>query len=152
MDDLLEAGLTRVKGEVNPNQQVKEVYYAMMALPYPEFEKKYKMRDHRNKDFLINRFSQIGWPEPFPEDPPEPEIKRTSTLSVDGDGNQPEESWGVRVPEGPDDLAYPEERFVHGISPSVIYIPSRQVMLKMMRACIGITDPKDLWLFNTADE
>lgn len=57
VDCILKAALARTQSAVHPKQQVKEIYFDMMALPYPEFEKRYKMRDLRNKDFLINRFS-----------------------------------------------------------------------------------------------
>ena len=52
------------------------------------------------------------------------------------------------MPESANVYVYPEERLIRGESPSVIYIPSVHIMLKMMRACIGISKPDDLWLYN----
>ena len=64
----------------------------------------------------------------------------------------PSDPRGVHLPVDADDQIYPESRFDSGTSPTVIYIPSRDVMSKMMRACIGVTDPKDLWIFNPQPE
>ena len=43
------------------------------------------------------------------------------------------------------DLVYSMSRYVKGESPKCIYFPSRKLMFKMMRACIGITKEDDLW-------
>ena len=42
-------------------------------------------------------------------------------------------------------LIYERERYFEKESPKPIYIPSRKLMLKIMRACIGVHDEKDLW-------
>ena len=44
-------------------------------------------------------------------------------------------------------LIYPKSRYSYNYSPARIYIPSRYVMIKIIKACIGCTTPRDLWLF-----
>ena len=41
---------------------------------------------------------------------------------------------------------YPRDKILAKNSPMQIYIPSAAVMFKMMRACIDIKDPSDLWM------
>jgi len=43
------------------------------------------------------------------------------------------------------DLAYKKSRLDQGNSPWVLYIPSNQVMFKLMWACIGVYNKSDLW-------
>ena len=50
------------------------------------------------------------------------------------------------IPTKVDDWVYPESRYVEGLSPFVIYIPKKEIMLKMMRACIEVKKPEDLWI------
>ena len=42
-------------------------------------------------------------------------------------------------------LVYREERYIKGNSPNSLYIPSKLVLFKIMRACIGILDKNKLW-------
>jgi hypothetical protein len=49
------------------------------------------------------------------------------------------------IPEDDLDFVYADSRYRKDNSPNCIYIPSKKVMLKIMRACIGITDVKELW-------
>ena len=123
---------------------VKPEHRAEMELPYPGFKKRYKLADRRNLEFLINRFSQIGWTDPFADETPEAENQASAEAADNAEADP--SSTGVRLPEDAEGLVYPEQRYIHGDSPAVIYIPSKEVMFKMMRACIGITDPKDLWI------
>ena len=32
----------------------------------------------------------------------------------------------------------------------IIYMPSKEMMFKMMRACIGVTDKNDLWIYQSS--
>jgi hypothetical protein len=43
---------------------------------------------------------------------------------------------------------YKDARYTPDHSPSVIYIPTKTLMIKMMRACIAVDDPADLWFNN----
>lgn len=154
VDVLISKGLRAVQDEIVPNQKVKEEHVEEQELPYPEFKKRYKMVDRRKLVFLINDFAQIGWCDPFPLEAVEVEAQ-ASVATAEGEEEIVPSSLkagGVRVPYSPLDRVYPETRMIDGFSPTVIYIPSREIMFKMMRACIGVTDPKDLWIFNSSSE
>ena len=47
--------------------------------------------------------------------------------------------------ESPNDLIYPDCRYIEGNSPKTIYIPRPEIMFKIMRACIDVFRVKDLW-------
>ena len=49
------------------------------------------------------------------------------------------------IPITDDDLTYPENTYIENNSPHVHYFPSRLLMFKLMRACIDVQNPKDLW-------
>jgi hypothetical protein len=44
------------------------------------------------------------------------------------------------------DLAYTESRYSVWMSPMIIYIPSKLLMLKMMKSCLGCNSVNDLFL------
>jgi len=46
------------------------------------------------------------------------------------------------------ELVYPEYRYVYNNSPYTVYIPTAKELLKLMRACIGVTKPEDLIFFD----
>lgn len=50
------------------------------------------------------------------------------------------------------DLLYHPSRYKYQISPSTIFLPSKKVLLKIMRACIDIEDESDLWYNNCSYE
>jgi hypothetical protein len=54
-----------------------------------------------------------------------------------------------KIPESDEDLVYHDERYKPGNSPNVAYFPSNLMLFKIMRACIDIEKPEDLW-FNSA--
>ena len=47
-------------------------------------------------------------------------------------------------------LAYKIGRYNDDESPTCIYLPTRQLLFKMMRACIGVEEPEELWIYNSA--
>ena len=49
------------------------------------------------------------------------------------------------VPKTQEDLVYRSDRYAEDFSPYVIYYPSKLVLFKLMRACIGVTNEDDLW-------
>jgi len=51
-----------------------------------------------------------------------------------------------------EDRVYPDSRYTPGNSPYCIYIPCREVMLKLMRACIKVNKPEHLWIFKSKEE
>ena len=85
------------------------------------------------KPFFINSFSIIGWSDPFPND--DEFIKGSLD---DGDG--------MSMPKYFTDLVYNESRYIEGFSPYCIYIPKKEIMVKIMRACIAVKCPHDLWI------
>ncbi len=59
----------------------------------------------------------------------------------------PKEQNDADVPnlEQVDDLVYPPNSYIEDYVPQFVYIPSDKMMFKIMRACIGLTNPEDLW-------
>ena len=83
---------------------------------------------------MINSFTQVGLEDPFPNDD---EYIEGSLDDVD-----PEV---YRVPTKPEDTVYGESRFIEGFGPYCLYIPRKEIMLKLMRACVNCKEPSDLW-------
>jgi len=52
----------------------------------------------------------------------------------------------MHTPNKIEDRVYPNSRYVKGNSPYCIYIPCKEVMLKLMRACVQVKDPEELWI------
>ena len=75
--------------------------------------------------WLINSFWNIGWPDPFPDE----------HSSIDQEFLKNKE-----------DLVYAPSRYVAEHSPIVIYLPNKSVMVKIMRACLGVNDLDELWI------
>ena len=91
--------------------------------------------DEAPKDFIVNSFERIAWADPFPHD------KDSNTRLIDLKRN----SEIINDPEY--EQVYPDEKmFSRETNPMPIYIPSKSVMFKMMRSCIGVKSPKDLWI------
>lgn len=97
-----------------------------------EFLVKYKINGQEYQVFLINSFQTIGWADPFPHD------DEFITGSMDDGIN-------LVVPEVPTDLVYQRSRYSPDYSPLCIYVPKMEIMLKMMRACVEVKNPHDLW-------
>ena len=87
-------------------------------------EKKYKNVITRAKSYNIWSFEQIGLFDPFPSEP----IETTFSL-----------------PKTEEDLVYRGDRYNQENSPVVTYFPSKLVLYKLMRACIGVETVEDLW-------
>ena len=87
---------------------------------------KYKIVDKKDqfKPFLINGFKVLGWNDPFPDD------DKFLKGSID------DEVFQIALTI--DHLVYPEQRYKEGESPKPIYIPKKEIMLKMMRACVNV--------------
>jgi hypothetical protein len=83
--------------------------------------------DMKTQPWLINSFYSIAWPDPF--------IDQFS----DFESNYLEDKRS---------LVYPEWRYKLGYSPPMIYIPSKIVLFKLMRACLGVETPDQFWLYN----
>ena len=51
------------------------------------------------------------------------------------------------VPQTQEDLVYRSDRYVETYTPHVIYYPSKLLLFKLMRACIGVKKEEDLWFW-----
>ena len=85
------------------------------------------------KGFNINSFTQIGLEDPFPDDD---KFIKGSLDDVD-----PKVYF---MPQVPTDLVYQKQRFT-ATSPTCVYIPRKEIMLKLMRAAIEASDVDELW-------
>ena len=52
------------------------------------------------------------------------------------------------IPVKEDDLVYGNDRYIYKNSPNMLYIPSKRLLFKMMRACVAIGNEQDLWFQN----
>ena len=86
------------------------------------------------KSYNINSFMQIGLEDPWPED------EKIITGSLDDIDPKV-----YKIPTKVEDDVYAAYRYINGSSPTVVYIPRKEIMLKLMRACIDVKNPKDLW-------
>ena len=85
-------------------------------------------------NYLINRFFTVGFADPYPDD------DKNIIGSVD---DAPDD---LVSPSKIEDKVYPESRYVEGNSPNCIYLPNKEIMLKLMRACIKVKDVNHLWI------
>ena len=97
-------------------------------------QEKYDIIDERLSNFLINRFWTVGFSDPFPDD------DKNIIGSVD---DVPDD---LHTPSKVTDRIYPDSRYTPGNSPYCIYIPCKEVMLKLMRACIKVKNSEELWI------
>ena len=101
-----------------------------------DFIKKYRILDGAHGEAFpwgVNTFNQIGWDDPFPED-------------AKVGGTSEEIGSDITADTKYTDWTYPESRFVEGFGPYCIYVPRAELMLKIMRACINVKVPEDLWI------
>ena len=95
----------------------------------PALEKALGIAKPQSKPWLVNSFWNIGWPDPFPDD--HSSIDREFLMDRD-------------TP------VYHESRYNSQSSPIAVWIPSKLVLIKMMRACMGCENEEDLWIFQGA--
>lgn len=89
-----------------------------------KFYKNYEnVLDCPDEPFNINSFQQIGMADPFPT----------------------ENKVNFEIPRAHTDMVYGQSRYRKDNSPHTLYIPSRKLLFKIMRACIGVDQVKDLW-------
>lgn len=86
------------------------------------------------KSFHINCLKQVGIEDPFPDD----HTKFQNSINC--------HELDVYQELVLDNLVYPSQAYGQ-VAPNCIWIPRVELMFKLMRACVGITDEKDLWLF-----
>ena len=95
----------------------------------------------------VNKFHQLGWSDPFP----------ISKLKDDKDSqkNYKKKAYKSNIKKFSKEcfftdgaLIYNRKRNCEDFSPMCVYIPSRDLIFKMMRACIGCEKIEDLWIYN----
>lgn len=91
----------------------------------PALEKALGISKPQIKPWLVNSFWNIGWPDPFPDE----HSSMDREFLVDRTA-----------------LVYEEARYHEEYSPSAVWIPSKLVLIKLMRACIGVDKPENLWI------
>ena len=52
----------------------------------------------------------------------------------------------MKTPNKIEQRIYPDNRYIAGASPHCIYIPCKEIMLKIMRACINVKESHQLWI------
>ena len=127
--------MSRINNLINsfePNRKITEETMENSKLAR-DFLIKYKMTDKTEQVFLINSFWSLGWPDPYPND---------EDLLIGSADDVPRD---FRLPLKPSDDVYAPSRYIQQ-SPYCIYIPKKEVMLKIMRACVAVKDPADLWI------
>ena len=115
------------------NERMSFIYGNLNMGEEPKFlpDKKYKCTEkfllkfensfERAKSYNIWSFEQIGLYDPYP-------LEHMETKFY--------------IPKTDEDLVYRSDRYVKGNSPNSIYFPSKLVLFKIMRACIGVENPK----------
>ena len=99
-----------------------------------EIIRKYNLNEGQY-DFTVNSFERVGLADPFPND--EDEADRESDLAR----NAKILEDPLQVPIYPDWKAYDPS-----MTPLQIFIPSKALMFKLMRSCIDVKLPQDLWI------
>ena len=100
----------------------------------PNFLVKYEVADRKFEPFFINGFKQIGLSDPFPDD----QVNLKESLKS-------EEAPFISLPSTNSVSVYPASRMIKSNSPFCIYIPRKEVMFKLMRACINVKFEHELW-------
>ena len=83
----------------------------------------------------INRFITVSFPDPYPDD------------DINIIGSVDDTPDDLKLPHKFNDRVYPDSRYSPRMTPFSIYIPCKEVMLKLMRACIKVKHSEDLWIF-----
>jgi hypothetical protein len=135
LEDIIMARIGLMESSIQEGQRVTKQTEEMAEIN-TDFLIKFGFDDPADdmKDFMINSFRQVGMSDPFPDDD---QFIEGSLDDVD-----PEL---YKVPQSPDELVYPAYRYVKGRCPYCIYIPRKEIMLKIMRACVGVDSVSEVW-------
>lgn len=104
---------------------------ANCSLISPYFLEKYDLIDKTPSKYFINQFSTVGFADPFPND--DQNIIGSFPITE------------VQMHD-PKTRVYPSSRMEMGNSPLCIWIPNKEILLKLMRACIQVKFVDDLWI------
>ena len=90
--------------------------------------------DGKGVHHKISSFFDIGWCDPFTDESP----------------NGLDLIKSIKLPSCAD-LVYHESRYNESYSPYVVYLPTEDVMFKLMRACLDCHEVGDLWINRNLD-
>jgi len=76
----------------------------------------------------------VGFADPYPDD------------DIYIEGSVDDVPPNFKTPENVRKHVYPCARYKKDNSPNCVYLPCKEIMLKMMRACIKVKKPKNLWI------
>ena len=104
----------------------------------------------------INSFAEIGWIDPFPMEKSEGgPAQKMPKLSAAKKKAMNEKALAEAIAqEQKKALEFARNLEGGGGIKKILSIvfPVRIMMIKMMRACIGVSKPQDLWMYNEPDE
>ena len=103
------------------------------ALP-EDFYVRYDIGLKAHNAYNINFFETIGWSDPFPSE------SRPAAAS-----NHPWTAPNPTAASALEVLVYDKSRYVLHPEPSIIYFPNKEIMLKLMRAAIDLTEQDEFW-------
>lgn len=93
----------------------------------------------------VNTFVQLGWSDPFPKMKDDKDAQKNYRKKAQK-LNSKKFTKTSFFTDG--HLIYNSRRNKEEDSPLCVYIPSKDLMFKMMRACIGCECVEDLWIYN----
>jgi hypothetical protein len=126
-----------LQGEIDISLKVTEKTALLAKLSPADDEKYGYVSTFSNKQKYANlTFWSIGMADPFPDE----------TTTADPNCNMLGDQEFT-----PENLIYPEYKYSKEMSPLCVYIPSKQLLLKILRACMGVEEVKELW-FNRVNE
>lgn len=130
--DQFQKRLAHVEGWL-PTEETREA----AALP-ENFLEAYEMDQERPQNHFINTFAQLGMPDPFPE---EVYAFHANVPGLDA------------AAKHYSDLVYEDFKMNReDSSPLCLYIPRKEIMLKLIRACICCKSDWDLWYNREPEE
>ena len=62
------------------------------------------------------------------------------------------ETEGSAAAQATVDISYDPQRYDEVCSPMCVLVPHRDVLFKMMKACVGVEKVQDLWMYNESIE
>lgn len=115
----------------------------------PDFFKHYVYFNQKEEAWAIQSFHQIGMCDPF-NISEEVDLKMQRQKEKATNRNFKNKLGSMILHKVFDlkvesELLYAESRYVVGESPKPVYLPSRKMMFKLMRACLEVKEVSSLW-------
>lgn len=100
---------------------------------------------------MVTSLNSIGWSDPFPKaitiGKDIPNVSRQKVRTYNKWLKTKNEKMDSNILEK-SGMAYADSLYVSDRSPMCIYMPSNEVLFKLMRACIGCEKIEDLWIYD----